>query len=457
MYKKGEIKTNPFTLEILTPLHIGTGEKLEYQYDYIEKNGKPFVINKSALYDFIIDEGMDDDTRLYDDDYNIQHLVDISGKDNCGYALKPIAGYKPNQQINECIKDAYLKPYIPGSSLKGAIRTAIFGTILFNNNDPYQQYFLTNNRNKFIADKELMKILMGSAPKNDIFRAFRVSDIRFPTPPDPVLAEVQVENTIKGNVQTIFVEAINKQEYAQFHMSWDHFLFNNLAKWHDNKTDHPIPLSFQDLCHRMNHYSMRYLKNEIKFYDQMDLKPAVYFSKDLFNKIQSDTNNNISKAYIQMSWGAGWNNKTGNWLSLENIEQIRQQYKLGKGEGIFPRTRRLIMKNHQAETPGWFCISTEPIIPKPEKKTCSWVDETIEKLCAMHHSKPDDILRGKSLANEWKKISEQELQKQAVEDIKNRWREKGLLEGKPTRAIKKAIEIYGDIWEKVGENNEKNA
>lgn len=453
MYKKGNIKTHSLTLEILTPIHIGTGEKLKNHYDYIVKNGKPFVVDKAATYDLILDQKKHDDERLYEKDFNIQDLIDIAGQD-CGYWLKPISGFKPHQ-INECIKNAYLKPYIPGSSLKGAIRTAIIGTLLFNNEDHYKKYILTNNKDKSIADKQLIKKLLGSSPHKDIFRALRVSDVIFPAPLEPVLAEFKVENVYKSSVQTLYVEAIDKRQYGQFFMSRDEFLLNNSDKWNDSKIgSKPFFSSYNDLCKLINTYSMRYLENEIKFYDKGNIKEASIFIKNLLQKIQLDMKNNLSKAYLQMSWGAGWNNKTGSWLD-KYLEEIRQRYKLGKGKGIFPRTRRLIYKDHQAETPGWVCISTEPIVIKPEKKTCSWVDEAMEKLCHEHHSKPDQILKSKVLAKEWANISEKELQKQVIDDIKHRWKEKGWMEGKPKGAIKKAIEIYGDIWE-VEQTNETN-
>lgn len=44
-----------------------------------------------------------------------------------------------NTQIAVCIKDAYLKPYIPGSSLKGAIRNAILNYDIMLNNDKYKE------------------------------------------------------------------------------------------------------------------------------------------------------------------------------------------------------------------------------------------------------------------------------------------------------------------------------
>jgi len=458
MYKKGKIKTHQLTLETLTPIHIGTGEQLKINYDYIVKNKKPFVVDKAAIYDIIIEQGKHNDNRLHENDFNVQTLVDISGQE-CGYSLKPIAGFK-YKPINECIKNAYLKPYIPGSSLKGAIRTAIVSDILNNNEHTYKQLFLTNNKNKSIDDQPLMKALFGSNPHKDIFRAFKVSDVIFPVSPEPVLAEVMVENIYKGCIQTLYVEAINKQQSGHFFMSWDEFLLNNSEKWNDSTVNCNTFLStYTDFCKRINTSSIRYLKNEMDFYQamieeerkkncvhQIKLYEIIVFLNDLFKKIQSDIQNNASKAYLQMSWGAGWRNKTGNWLN-HYLEKIRDSYNLGKGKGVFPRTRRLLYNNCHAEIPGWICISTEPIVIKQKKKSCSWVDQTIEKLCATKNTKPDDMLKSKLLAEEWDTISEKELQQQALDEIKRRWKEKGWMDGKPKGAIKKAIQIYGIIWD----------
>jgi len=442
MYNKGKIKTYELTLEILTPIHIGTGEKLKKGFDYIVKNGKPFVVNKSATYDLIAEKGKHDDERLFDKNFKIQDIVEIAQKE-IGYLLKPISGFKEHE-ISECIKNAYLKPYIPGSSLKGAIRTALLGTILYNNEDEFKKFFLTNNKNKSFADKFLIKALFGSEPKNDILRAFKVADVLFPANPELVLAEFKVDNIYKSSVQTLYVEAINKGQFGTFSLTWDEFLLSNIDKWNDSNIKNIFPSNYNELCKLINDYSIKYLEKEIQFYNQGQKREIESNLKSLLEKIKADNNDNVSKAYIQMSWGAGWRNKTGNWLEKYLLD-IRKQYKLGKGEGFFPRTRRLIIKNQSAQTPGWICISSEPVKIKPQKKSCPWVDDTIDQLCDKHNSKPDDILRGKTLANEWVKISDNEIKKQALEDIINKWKEKGWMDAKPTGSFKKAQKTYGII------------
>lgn len=157
---KGIIKT-------MGPVFVGDGGKLE-KSDYVlninnkmmyvmdtfkmfqglKKIGKleayeDFMLNNrySDLYSFIKDNELLND---YADWAKYSYYVDFNMKQR-------------GTQISTCIKDAYNKPYIPGSSIKGALRNAILNAELITNNRKYSSMALQaknetyNNRKGYLA------------------------------------------------------------------------------------------------------------------------------------------------------------------------------------------------------------------------------------------------------------------------------------------------------------------
>lgn len=84
----------------------------------------------------------------------------------------------------------------------------------------------------------------------------------------------------------------------------------------------------------------------------------------------------------------------------------------------------------------------EEEIKKPASKEAEWIDSAISKLMTQHNEpNPDNILKGKTLANEWKKIEDPEFKENLFNEIKKRCFEKKLW-NEGTKATKKIMKIY---------------
>ncbi len=160
-----------YNLEILSPIHIGNGEKWFARGDYIIDNKKLHIIN----FDKFTLNLLTKNTQAFND-----YIQEI--KNNNTYSLTEfIKEYKLNYQeyiiksfdinfdintkeINQTIKTSG-KPYIPGSSIKGAIRTAI----LWNFKLPEDgEEVIYNNEKDYIGD-DLFTYRIGK----DIIHYFR--------------------------------------------------------------------------------------------------------------------------------------------------------------------------------------------------------------------------------------------------------------------------------------------
>jgi CRISPR-associated protein Csm5 len=76
---------------------------------------------------------------------------------------------------------------------------------------------------------------------------------------------------------------------------------------------------------------------------------------------------------------------------------------------------------------------------------CSWVDDTLKALCSKPGIKPDDALRGKALAEAVKAIEDEKTKQAALADIVARWKEKGLWDSKLSGSAKQAKAIYDEL------------
>ncbi|SMC09197.1 type III-A CRISPR-associated RAMP protein Csm5 [Nitratiruptor tergarcus] len=143
-------------LIVKTPIHIGSGEDY-WPYDYLITNNSVKIIN-----DIEFNKRVLSDEKLYQNfleiSENSQKIVSFYRK-NAKEFLEEIK-LKPNAKeylskrgdirapINQFIKDVYKKVYIPGSSIKGAIRTAVANYIF---NQKYEDLKDIQNENKFMA------------------------------------------------------------------------------------------------------------------------------------------------------------------------------------------------------------------------------------------------------------------------------------------------------------------
>ena len=185
---KTEYRTFQFSLLAMAPIHIGNGEKYTSR-EFIYENGYFYFPDMGKFYNRMVEKGYDRKFERFlqerkasaSNNRLISFLEDnrISDRDFGGYRIKE-TGFETEKNnidsklgtINEVAKfmrDSYGNPYIPGSSLKGAIRT-----ILMNTNPDW------NNKNVVKDKKENKSLIPWGAKKgqnyDDLFNTIRVSD-----------------------------------------------------------------------------------------------------------------------------------------------------------------------------------------------------------------------------------------------------------------------------------------
>ncbi len=125
----------------LFPIHIGTdkAEVLSPLTDYfVDRNGNVCYVDHRKLEKFLASRGRDLISRFVDivqkqdpnarDKYTVYNFLRDNGEDPYEFVLRRVPVSCPDelktQQIYQTVKND-TRPYIPGSSIKGAIRTAL--------------------------------------------------------------------------------------------------------------------------------------------------------------------------------------------------------------------------------------------------------------------------------------------------------------------------------------------
>ena len=189
---KTEYRTFQFSLLAMAPIHTGSGDKYTSR-EFIYEDGYFYFPDMGKFYNRMVEKGYDQKFERFlqerkesaSNNRLISFLEDnrISDRDFGGYRIKE-TGFETEKNnidsqlgtINEVAKfmrDPYGNPYIPGSSLKGAIRT-----ILMNTNPHWNNKKVVNTRGKNPKENKNMIPWVPKKGKefNNIFNAIRVSD-----------------------------------------------------------------------------------------------------------------------------------------------------------------------------------------------------------------------------------------------------------------------------------------
>ena len=292
-------------------------------------------------------------------------------------------------EIREAIKHIDHRPFIPGSTLKGAIRTALLWDLI-NESDTHYKETLSNlerlagqeprgnPRNERPA-RGIEKNVLGEDPNHDLLRALQISD----TAPIEVSAlemgtawtvtldaNDNLVQKIEGNREyKTFVEQIQKEQRLTFSLKIDEWLMKQPAKnrlgFGSSQTD-----AIQNIAEICNHTARGLMKDEQGFFDYYALTEIA----DCYDGLLKALDGLTDGAFItQIGWGSGYNANTITQLFTDDKDapenlliDLRRRFRLGESrsqrghydEREFPKTRRIFYRGHNPVSPfGWIKIS----------------------------------------------------------------------------------------------------
>jgi CRISPR-associated protein Csm5 len=460
MNMKGINQTVKLGLEILTPTQAGSGEELLKDFDYIDRAGEVFIVDQAQSFNVVASGNLALDSLMVSG-FKLNDLVKAAGQD-FGYRIPWLSNkQKIPDKLREQVKDAFNRPYLPGSALKGAIRTALIAEWLRATPTAVYTHLLPKKKgSKNWAAQELMQTLTGKDAKQDIFRPFKTTDVLFNSS-DLCLADIRWlnENRWRSMVQKksfddwkvadgICAEVLKPGSITLATLQWDGFLLSDSCWQQKGTIANILPKDFAGLKELLNKHAKYRLGKEIEFYQTQGKQQP----KDECQRILTQLEKDPDAAYLQLSWGSGWRGMTGDWASEDQIKSFRELFGLGKPGRPFPKTRRLVVNGEPKLPLGWIrLLPYETVADRLEQQQVAqevsanhsqWVTQKISQIAQQNRSSEKDALRGKALAEAWSTLPDGSEKTAALADIKKRWQAENWWDEPNGKSAKQAKAIY---------------
>ena len=342
-----------FQIKTLSPVHIGSGNKYdasEYFLDVIKKTKVFKRINIQKYY-----------SSLNDDEKNL-FLKNLQKKD---YQLPKINSSKftkylsfnkvsarpnPTNEIIENIKSSDM-PYIPGSSIKGAIENVIFYNALEKSEIPN----LFNG--KYLNKKYINSFFSPSGKAHDnIMRFMHISDST--SVKNPFIYDVLSVKPKKGGghqqVVKTYLETIystKKTLSSSITTTYDADTYKRL-----NLEDKSYMIDIDFIKESMYNFSTDYIEHELEFCKHHKYNNLIRFYR------QCKKENSINKPLLKIGHGSGFLATT---ISLkvkqygyDYFNVVKRNTKGKKSKKDFPITRKIIKQplkdnKYLEKTLGW--------------------------------------------------------------------------------------------------------
>lgn len=340
------------TVQVISPLHIGAGTgPLRADLDFVAERGTVWVMDPARLLERFTDEelrhGIPEirlSRRLKPGEYQECAAYSLSAPGNVGGEILP------------CIKDVEGRPYLPGSSLKGAFRTVIAWAAARENR--YEPKGPELERSAKYAASRWERRVFGRSPNYDLMRSLLVDDSA-PLPPERLeLDQVSVytlrgsEMARKGAGFVFSVEALRPGTRLSCRVGISEAVLSQQALGLSEKRGW-----IESLCDLGRNRAAELIGAEQAFYRQHRVIPMIQFY-DRLERMASDLAEN--QFLLQVAWGSGWSAKTlGSALTRSGLlDEASGNYRLGRPGAAFPKSRRLVERGGApAEPLGWVRVT----------------------------------------------------------------------------------------------------
>jgi CRISPR-associated protein Csm5 len=334
------------SLRLLTPAHIGNGRLLLNKFDYAIHDKRTWRLNENELLDLQSADGLDqatiDKLMAAEPEQLLRKEDFVPGSRLFRYVIQgtPRAGGS-GAQLREQIKTPFDGVYIPGSTLKGALRTALAW-------HGWEAEQLRPEANMLVrraefAGQRFEGALFGDSPNTSLLRALQVGDSDAAASDALMVLNVSV---LKGNGQLgapVEMEALQAGSRFKTRIKIDRALFTTWARKRDLSLRHEDwLLQLAEITHR---HARERIASELRWYQERGVDKPLEVYKELNSVVDQAR---PGQCLIQLGWGAGWGSKTfGSRLQADGrfMERIITDYRMSRGRrrtgDAFPSSRRV--------------------------------------------------------------------------------------------------------------------
>lgn len=375
--------TIPLNIETITPVHIGSGNELRgnFEYLYFQHEGVLAVIDPIKVFDKIGADHIDQWVAAIDQQQNIlRSLPGLSKVTSKEIAQRIISIYQkaPDDGKNVVKEQIHLgdaQPTIPGSSLKGSIRTAVLAKLI--KDDPgfvQREENLGSPKGHYLSyhAKQVEAFYMGKderpnrfgelqqSPNKDLLRFLRVGDAYFDQ------NTCVVKNTVinmfrhgwgEKKEESSYYECIPANAHASTRLQIPKELIERVQEKRYINTRNLDLLAIRRLLKLINDHTASLLQAEINFWEDEDNPLAIGDYLDHLEAIRNRVKECGENACVlRVGAASGWEFMTGGWLTGKdsmgdfilsddawlNLKRSLRRPKNYPDNVLFPKTKKMI-------------------------------------------------------------------------------------------------------------------
>ena len=365
---KIEIKT-------LSPVHIGSGIDLQGNIEYLIDGDRLAIIDEKKVLKVIGEENIDKWVKIINNrenllDYLKLRKTDIKLSDIDKRQMEFYCSDLQNKKtLKEQLYNAQGNATIPGSSIKGAIRTAIISYLVEKETERVKN--IINKKRSFLnikgrkwnlrlfqeVESEILNQLLSNSFKPDanrnVFRFLQVTDAYFYY--ETYASNMQVLN-LQGNGWNIkkgsdqLTELIGQDCESEIRIKINKKLLDENKNRKEIITDTSFLNSIEKLFEIINIHTKYLLKKEIDFWKNESNYPesVSYYIENLEKIFKEAGKCKKEEAVLRIGGGSGWDSITGAWAKyneeLFNDNEWDVLYKsLNRNRDVeyFPKTRKI--------------------------------------------------------------------------------------------------------------------
>lgn len=346
---KNFLKNYEFTLTVKGPVHIGDGKTLT-KVDYFFYKDRIYFPNLHKMFLYIKQMHLTSDYEsfMYSANNNLTYwlndkrIISAVAEKCTDYSISLVgsSASKP-RNLSTFVKDPYGNPYIPGSSLKGLIRTLLLAKEIVDNPDNYAEIrndirrSINDPRKNIISNlykasstlEEIVFHKLNCSDKrknavNDVFKGLIVSDSQ-PLSTNDLIVTEKIDYNVVGNEKPLplYRESLVPNTQVKFNVTIDTSIFN---------------YTIDDILQAVKLFAEDYY---------------TYFSSN-FRGIKKPTSNTV-----WLGGGAGYVSKTIMYnlfgddaynivSSVLNVTQKHHDHGADKDKGVSPVTVKLTKYNN---------------------------------------------------------------------------------------------------------------
>jgi CRISPR-associated protein Csm5 len=375
-----------FEVELLSPVHIGNGRNLG-KYELAVIGGRLWRFDPGRVLQALSgDPAMLE--RYLQDGASVLATWREGSRQTCARYDVEWSGAAPGN-VREHLADSLGRPYLPGSALKGAIRSAILWACHWSLPEEVkarQRSLIGREQDPRSAGRPLQQRFFGKDPHHDLLRALRPEDSAPISPERLGVAEVRiavaepdtslawfvgphrhVADPRRGAV--LWAEVLPAGLRTRVRVTLDRFLTENATEVGQEAPCLPArELGLEGRRKLLDAWtkSCNLASRERAVADEQ-WASALGFEAwaGFYRWLLAEMQRVPDAVYLQLGWGVGWRGKTAvEPLGVQAVDRARQKYRLGRAGSLFPKTRRVLFLKGEPRTPlGW--LRLRPISPSP--------------------------------------------------------------------------------------------